>query len=145
MSNRRRGQGFQSVAALRSRLLSTNPSTQNLQDQNPSAEVAQTNIVHLVTFAQRLAALAFFLVCQIFPRVTATSKPYNPCPSATTCLLFNGSLFNSPREVSTCRAVVSDSERSNAHLSSKPGPGKGQRASEARCKKWALEVSMVVS
>lgn len=49
MSTQRAQQGFQPVAALRSRLLSTNPSRKKLQDQNASAEAVQTNRIHLVT------------------------------------------------------------------------------------------------
>jgi hypothetical protein len=49
LTNQRLKQGFHSLAAPRSRLLSTNPSTKKVQDQNPSAEVAQANRTHLVT------------------------------------------------------------------------------------------------
>lgn len=90
-SNQRVKQGFQSMAALRSHLLSTNPRTRNLQDQNPSAEVVQTNGIHLVTWLNNWSSNSPFSSAKTIPWLIETLETSRPSLSATTGpLFFNG-------------------------------------------------------
>ena len=137
-SNQWTRQGSQSLVAPRSRMLSANPSTHDVQDQNPSAEVAQANGVHLVTSLNDWSFGVLFSSVKNIPRSIETvesSRP--PSPSATTGPLCNGFLQKSEAGRSTCRVHgvgMGSTEKIEGSLSSMPGPGKRNVASQARRK-----------
>ena len=69
-SNQRAKQGCLSLEPLIIHLWSTNPSTKNLQDQNASADVAQTNTsnrIHLVTLVNDWTSRTLHHLSKPFP------------------------------------------------------------------------------
>jgi hypothetical protein len=113
LTNQRPKQGLHSLAAPRSRLLSTNPSTKSLQEQNPSADVVQANTIHLVTLFIDWSSRHPFSCVKNIPRHgrnvttkhTFSKQDYDWSPFSTVSSNFIIEGSGSP-----CRAAVSDLE-----------------------------------